>query len=160
MGSAFRYRNSLQELIDIASTPSKEHVFQVENFDALRDIQKQLKEKIFAIEGKSEMELLVSEALTYISFFLLEPGLLCHGPVPLFGYLVSNMRSSWASSVAQWKESACSAGATEDVGLTPGSRRCPGGVHGNPLHYSIWRIPCTEEPGRLQSMESHSVGHD
>uniref|UniRef100_A0A452DSH4 Integrin subunit alpha X n=1 Tax=Capra hircus TaxID=9925 RepID=A0A452DSH4_CAPHI len=43
--------NSLQELIDIASTPSKEHVFQVENFDALRDIQKQLKEKIFAIEG-------------------------------------------------------------------------------------------------------------
>uniref|UniRef100_A0AC11CJN8 Integrin subunit alpha X n=1 Tax=Ovis aries TaxID=9940 RepID=A0AC11CJN8_SHEEP len=51
VGSAFRYRNSLQELIDIASTPSKEHVFQVENFDALRDIQKQLKEKIFAIEG-------------------------------------------------------------------------------------------------------------
>ncbi|KAI4559663.1 hypothetical protein MJG53_018189 [Ovis ammon polii x Ovis aries] len=51
VGSAFQYRNSLQELIDIASTPSKEHVFQVENFDALRDIQKQLKEKIFAIEG-------------------------------------------------------------------------------------------------------------
>ncbi|XP_043770756.1 integrin alpha-X-like isoform X2 [Cervus elaphus] len=51
VGSAFRYTNTLQELIDIASTPSKEHVFQVENFDALRDIQKQLKEKIFAIEG-------------------------------------------------------------------------------------------------------------
>lgn len=69
MGSAFRYKKSLKELIDIASTPSEEHVFQVENFDALRDIQKQLKEKIFAIEGKSEMELLVSEALTYKSFF-------------------------------------------------------------------------------------------
>nr|CAI9708988.1 unnamed protein product [Rangifer tarandus platyrhynchus] len=51
VGSAFRYTNTLQELIDIASTPSKEHVFQVENFDVLRDIQKQLKEKIFAIEG-------------------------------------------------------------------------------------------------------------
>nr|XP_020749375.1 integrin alpha-D-like [Odocoileus virginianus texanus] len=51
VGSAFRYTNTLQELIDIASTPSKEHIFQVENFDALRDIQKQLKEKIFAIEG-------------------------------------------------------------------------------------------------------------
>ena len=23
-----------------------------------------------------------------------------------------------------------------------------------------WRIPCTEEPGRLQSMGSQSVGHD
>lgn len=69
MGSAFRYTNTLQELIDIASKPSKEHVFKVENFDALRDIQKQLKEKIFAIEGKSQMELLASEALTYKSFF-------------------------------------------------------------------------------------------
>ena len=24
----------------------------------------------------------------------------------------------------------------------------------------IWNIPCTEEPGRLQSMGSHRVGHD
>ena len=23
-----------------------------------------------------------------------------------------------------------------------------------------WKIPWTEEPGRLQSMESHKVGHD
>ena len=29
-------------------------------------------------------------------------------------------------------------------------------------HSSIfaWRIPCTEEPGGLQSMESQRVGHD
>ena len=29
-------------------------------------------------------------------------------------------------------------------------------------HSSIfaWRIPCTEEPGRLQSMESQRVGHN
>ena len=68
-GKLYAKLSYLQELIDIASTPSEEHVFQVENFDALRDIQKQLKEKIFAIEGKSEMELLTSEALTYKSFF-------------------------------------------------------------------------------------------
>ena len=24
----------------------------------------------------------------------------------------------------------------------------------------VWRIPWVEEPGRLQSMESHRVGHD
>ena len=28
------------------------------------------------------------------------------------------------------------AGDTEDVGSIPGSRRCPGGRHGNPLQYS------------------------
>ena len=29
-------------------------------------------------------------------------------------------------------------------------------------HFSLlaWRIPWTEEPGRLQSMESQRVGHD
>ena len=30
------------------------------------------------------------------------------------------------------------------------------------IHSSIlaWKIPCTEEPGRLQSMGSQRVGHD
>ena len=33
---------------------------------------------------------------------------------------------------------------------------------GMATHSSIlaWRIPWTEEPGRLQFMESHRVGHD
>ena len=33
---------------------------------------------------------------------------------------------------------------------------------GTATHSSIlaWRIPWTEEPGRLQSMESQRVGHD
>ena len=33
---------------------------------------------------------------------------------------------------------------------------------GRATHSSIlaWRIPWTEEPGRLQSMESERVGHD
>ncbi|XP_053069146.1 integrin alpha-X isoform X2 [Acinonyx jubatus] len=51
VGLAFQNPHSRKELNDIASKPSHEHIFQVENFDALRDIQNQLKEKIFAIEG-------------------------------------------------------------------------------------------------------------
>ncbi|KAM9583412.1 integrin alpha-X-like isoform 3-T3 [Trichechus inunguis] len=51
VGSAFQKTLSKKELEVIASEPSQEHIFQVENFDALRDIQTQLKEKIFAIEG-------------------------------------------------------------------------------------------------------------
>uniref|UniRef100_A0A8D2A7I8 VWFA domain-containing protein n=1 Tax=Sus scrofa TaxID=9823 RepID=A0A8D2A7I8_PIG len=49
VGSAFQHPKSLEELKDIASKPS--HIFKVDNFDALRDVQNQLKEKIFAIEG-------------------------------------------------------------------------------------------------------------
>ncbi|XP_050021973.1 integrin alpha-X-like isoform X1 [Alexandromys fortis] len=51
VGRAFYYIQNKQELEKIASKPSQEHVFQVENFDALKNIQNQLKEKIFAIEG-------------------------------------------------------------------------------------------------------------
>ncbi|XP_058567312.1 integrin alpha-X-like isoform X3 [Neofelis nebulosa] len=51
VGLAFQKPHSRKELNDIASKPSHEYIFQVENFDALRDIQNQLKEKIFAIEG-------------------------------------------------------------------------------------------------------------
>ena len=45
-------------------------------------------------------------------------------------------------------------------GSIPGLGRSPGGGQGNPLQYSAWRIPWTEEPGGLQSMGSHRVGHD
>ena len=31
--------------------------------------------------------------------------------------------------------------------------------NGNALQYSCWKIPWTEEPGRLQSMGSPRVGH-
>ena len=44
------------------------------------------------------------------------------------------------------------AGDTRDTGLIPGLGRTPGG--GRDTHSSVlaWRIPWTEEPGRLQSM--------
>ena len=56
------------------------------------------------------------------------------------------------------KESACSAG---DPGLIPGSEKIPL-EKGMAPHSSIlaWRIPWTEEPGALQSMESERVQHD
>ena len=55
------------------------------------------------------------------------------------------------------KESACNAG---DLGLIPGLGRSPGEGNGNPLQYSCWRIPWTEEPGGLQSTGLQRVGHD
>uniref|UniRef100_A0A8C2VIC5 Integrin subunit alpha M n=1 Tax=Chinchilla lanigera TaxID=34839 RepID=A0A8C2VIC5_CHILA len=51
VGDAFRNDKNRQELHTIASAPSHDHVFQVNNFDALKTIQNQLQEKIFAIEG-------------------------------------------------------------------------------------------------------------
>ena len=49
------------------------------------------------------------------------------------------------------------AGDIKDVGSIPGSRRSPGGGHGNPLQYSSWRIPWIEESGRLQFIGSQRV---
>ena len=44
-----------------------------------------------------------------------------------------------------------------DTGSVPGSGRSPGEGNGNLL---AWRIPWTEEPGRLQSMGLQRVGHN
>ncbi|XP_054664660.1 integrin alpha-X [Grus americana] len=51
VGSAFVDADAVQELHTIASEPTQDHVFRVDNFDALQGIQDQLQEKIFAIEG-------------------------------------------------------------------------------------------------------------
>ena len=60
------------------------------------------------------------------------------------------------------KESVVSAGDTGDTGSIPGSERSSGGGHGSPLHSSIfaWRIPWTEEPDRIQSVDLQRVRHD
>ena len=44
-----------------------------------------------------------------------------------------------------------------DTVSIPGLGRCPGGGHGNPLQYLAWRIPWTEEPGRLLYEESEMI---
>lgn len=51
MGSAFKDPKAVAELQTIASPPPEAHVFRVDNFEALRGIQEQLQDKIFAIEG-------------------------------------------------------------------------------------------------------------
>ena len=58
----------------------------------------------------------------------------------------------WLSS----KESTCDAG---DSGSIPGSGRSPGRGHSNHSRILAWRIPWTEEPGRLQSIGLQRVGH-
>ena len=47
------------------------------------------------------------------------------------------------------KESACN---TRDLDSVPGSGRSPEEGNGYPLHIVAWRIPWTEEPGRIQPM--------
>ena len=48
-----------------------------------------------------------------------------------------------------------------DTGSIPGSGRCPGEGHGNPLQYSCLGIPWTEESGRLPDcMGLQTVRHD
>ena len=51
------------------------------------------------------------------------------------------------------KEFACN---EEDPGSIPGLGRSPGEGNDNPLQHAAWRIPWTEEPGRLQCMEFQS----
>ena len=48
----------------------------------------------------------------------------------------------------------------EDMGSNPGLGRFPGGGHGNPSSILAWRIPWTEEPGRLQPLGLQRVRHD
>ena len=45
-----------------------------------------------------------------------------------------------------------------DLGSIPGMGRSPGEGNGNSLQYSCWKIPWTEEPGRLLSLGSQRVG--
>ena len=74
---------------------------------------------------------------------------LTHIKMPIFMFHLHYYKE-WSfpcSSVG--KESFCNAG---DLGSIPGSGRSPGEANGNHSSIFVWRIPWTEEPGRLQSM--------
>ena len=58
---------------------------------------------------------------------------------------------------SEGKASAYNAG---DPGSIPGLGRSPGEGNGNPLQYLAWKIPWTEESGKLQFMGLQRVGHD
>jgi len=67
----------------------------------------------------------------------------------------------WANQVVLVvKNLPASAGDLRDVGSIPGSGRSPGGGNENPVQYSCWRIPWTEELCRLQPMGLQQVRHD
>ena len=53
------------------------------------------------------------------------------------GHIV-DLQLSYGSAI---KESACSKGYTQDVGLNPGSGKSPGGGNGNSLQYSCLKNP-------------------
>ena len=72
--------------------------------------------------------------------------------------MLSLLRASQVALVV--KNLPANAGDIRDVGSIPGSGRSPGEEHGNPLQYACLENPMTEEPGRLQSMGLHRVGHD
>ena len=56
--------------------------------------------------------------------------------------------------------SGASAHNAEDLGSIPGLGRSPGEEMATHSSILAWKIPWTEEPGRLQSMGSLRVGHD
>ena len=58
------------------------------------------------------------------------------------------------------KKPSGSAGDIRDRGSIPGSGKSLGGGHETHSSILAWRIPWTEEPGRLQSVESQRVGHN
>ena len=58
------------------------------------------------------------------------------------------------------KNPSANAGDIRDMGLIPELGRYPGVGHDNPSSILAWRIPWTEEPGRLQSTVSQTVGQD
>ena len=57
------------------------------------------------------------------------------------------------------KDLPANTGATQDVGLVPGSGIFPGGGNGNSSIFA-WIIPWTKELGRLQSMGLQRAGHE
>ena len=52
------------------------------------------------------------------------------------------------------------AGDTRDMGSIPGLKRSPEKEMATHSSVLAWEIPCTEEPGGLQSMVLQRVGHD
>ncbi|XP_065450317.1 integrin alpha-X-like [Chrysemys picta bellii] len=55
-----------RELHEIASEPTNEHIFRVDNFDALQGIQSQLQEKFFAFKGYSSQVITANGQRTYM----------------------------------------------------------------------------------------------
>ena len=58
------------------------------------------------------------------------------------------------------KKLPANAGNIRDACSVPGSGRCPGGGHSDPLQYSCLENPMDRETGGLQSIGLQRVGHN
>ena len=73
----------------------------------------------------------------------------------------SHIQILGASQVARVvKNAPANAGDLRDMGVIPGLGRSRGRGHGTHSSILAWRVPGTEEPGGLQSIESQRVRHD
>ena len=83
-------------------------------------------------------------------FFINDLGDNNTSPFPfLLGVAIDTYPQEWAYQVALVvKNLPANAGDLRDTGLIPGSRRSPGGQHGNPLQHS-----CLENPHEQRSLE-------
>ena len=78
------------------------------------------------------------------------PGVLQSMGLPrVWHYWVTEL--SWTEVALVVKNLSANVGYVRDLGLIPGLRRPPGQGNGNAFQYSDWRIPWTEEAGRLHS---------
>ena len=68
----------------------------------------------------------------------------------VYGVVQSRTRLTWLSSSSSSRIKPTKG----DTVSIPGSGRSPGERNGNPLQYSCWEIPWTEEPSGLHSMGS------
>ena len=66
----------------------------------------------------------------------------------------------WLSWWLSRKESVCSSGDMEDMGLIPGSGRSPEGGNGNHSSILARKIPWTKKPGGLESIGFQRVQHN
>ena len=82
------------------------------------------------------------------------------GLCPIFIHNWGGVQSGSSQVVLVVKNPPANAGDMRDMGSVPGLRRSPGEGHGTHSSILAWRIPWTEEPGRLQSIGSQRVGHN
>ena len=77
-----------------------------------------------------------------------------HKPLVTISFLISCRQE-----LPRWLAGKESAYGCRRCEFDPQAREIPGGGHGNPSSIVAWKIPWTEKPEGLQSMD-HRVGHD
>ena len=77
-----------------------------------------------------------------------------HKPLVTISFLISCRQE-----LPRWLAGKESAYGCRRCEFDPQAREIPGGGHDNPSSILAWKIPWTEKPEGLQSMD-HGVGHD